>query len=111
MLGVGDSITDDIFQKDLEGIHHIHGSNSLPLGMLGVGDSITDDIFQKDLEDTPGLLIDESTDPFNTAPPCKSSDSRLCDALDVVPQHLTMSLGTSLAQPFASLASSSHGHR
>ena len=29
--------------------------------------------------------------------------------LDVVPQHLAMSLGTSLAQAFATFASSSHG--
>ena len=29
--------------------------------------------------------------------------------LDVVTQHLAMSLGTSLAQTFASFASSSHG--
>merc|ERR1719347_1947138 len=92
----------------LEGIHHIHGSNSLPLGMLGVGNSITDDILQEDLEDTPGLLVDKSTDSFDTAPPCKSPDSRLGDALDVVPQHLAMSLGTSLAQAFPSFTSSSH---
>ena len=33
----------------LQGIHHIHGSDSFPLGMLGVGDRITDDILQEDL--------------------------------------------------------------
>ena len=42
----------------LEGIHNIHSSNSLPLGMLSVGDSIPDDILQEHLQDTPGLLID-----------------------------------------------------
>merc|ERR1712192_82614 len=92
----------------LQSIHHIHGSDSLPLGMLGVGDSITDDILQEHLENTPGLPIDEATDPFNTTPPCKSTDCRLGDTLNIVPQHLAVPLGSSLAQPFASLTSSSH---
>ena len=65
----------------LEGIDNIHGGDSLPLGMLSVGDSVTDDILQEDLEDTPGFLVDESTDPFDAAPSCKSTDCRLGDAL------------------------------
>merc|ERR550519_2658278 len=89
----------------LQGIHHIHGSHSLPFGVLRVGDGIADDVLQEDLENTPGLLVDESTDPFDATPPCKSTDSRLGDALDVVSQHLAMSLSTSLAQAFASFAS------
>merc|ERR1719239_1579737 len=92
----------------LQGVHHIHGSHSLPFGVFGVGDGVTDDILQEDLENTPGLLVDESTDPFDATPPCKSTDGRLGDALDVVTQHLAMSLGTSLAQSLASFASSSH---
>ena len=36
----------------LEGIDHVHGSHSLPLGMLSVGDGIPDDILQEDLEQT-----------------------------------------------------------
>merc|ERR1719398_295632 len=93
----------------LQGVHHIHGSHGLPFGVFGVGDSVTDDVLQEDLENTPGLLVDEPTDPFDATPPCKSADSRLGDALDVVTQHLAMSLGTSLAQSFSSFASSSHG--
>merc|ERR1712192_33383 len=90
----------------LEGVHNVHGSDSLPLGMLSVGDSISDDILQENLGNTPGLLIDETTDPLHTTSPCESSDCRLGDTLDVVPQHLAMPLGTTLAQAFASLASS-----
>merc|ERR1719466_660986 len=93
----------------LQSVHHIHGSHGLPFGVFGVGDGVTDDVLQEDLENTPGLLVDEPTDPFDATPPCKSADSRLGDALDVVTQHLAMSLGTSLAQSFASFASSSHG--
>ena len=33
------------------------------------------------LENTPGLLVDEATDPFDATPPCKAPDSRLGDAL------------------------------
>ena len=40
----------------LQGIHHIHGSDSLTAGMLSVGHTVTDHIFQKDLENTTGLL-------------------------------------------------------
>ena len=44
----------------LQGIHNIHGSDSLPLGMLSVGDSIPDDILQENLQNTPSLLVDEA---------------------------------------------------
>ena len=63
--------------------------------MLSVGDRIADDVLKKDLktetvtkvpsfnhlQNTPGLLVNESTDPFDPASPCKSTDRRLCDAL------------------------------
>merc|ERR1712198_290177 len=93
----------------LQGIHHVHGGHSLPLGMLGVGHSVTDDILQENLENTPGLLINETTDPLNTTPSCKSPNCRLGNALDIIPQHLTVSLGTTLAQTLATFASASHG--
>merc|ERR1719347_232491 len=92
----------------LEGIHNIHSSNSLPLGMLSVGDSIPDDILQEHLQDTPRLLIDETRDPLHTTPPGQSPDSRLSDPLDVVSQHLAMPLGSSFPQSLASLTSASH---
>merc|ERR1719397_1418036 len=93
----------------LQSVHHIHGSHGLPFRVFSVGDCVADDVLQEDLENTPGLLVDEPTDPFNATPPCKSTDSRLGDALNIVPQHLAMSFGTSLAQSFSSFASSSHG--
>ena len=33
----------------LQGVDHVHGSDSLPLGVLGVGDSVPDHILQEDL--------------------------------------------------------------
>ena len=34
----------------LEGIHDVHGSNSLSLGVLSVGDGVADNILQKHLQ-------------------------------------------------------------
>ena len=34
----------------LESVDHVHGGDSLPLGVLSVGDSIADDILQEDLK-------------------------------------------------------------
>ena len=92
----------------LEGIHHIHSSDSFPLCMLSVGDSIPDDILQEHLENSPGLLVDESRDPLDTTSPCQTADGRLSDSLDVIPQDLAVTLGTTFSQSFASFASSSH---
>ena len=33
------------------------------------------------LENTPGLLVDETTDALDTTPPCKSANGRLGDSL------------------------------
>ena len=35
----------------LEGVHHVHGSHGLPLGVLGVGHGVTDDILQENLRE------------------------------------------------------------
>ena len=86
----------------LEGVDYIHSGDSLPLGMLGVCDGITDDVLQEHLEDTTGLLVDEAGDPLDSSPPRQTADGGLGDALDVVPQHLTVTLGASLSQSLAS---------
>ena len=33
----------------LQGVDHVHGSDSLPLGVLGVGDGVSDDVLQEHL--------------------------------------------------------------
>ena len=91
-----------------QSIDDIHGGDGLPLGMLGVGDCITDDILKEDLEDATGLLVDEARDPLDSTPPRQTTDGGLGDALDVVPQHLTVTLGASLSESLASLATSGH---
>jgi hypothetical protein len=95
----------------LEGIDNIHGGDGLPLGMLGVGDGVPDDVLQEDLENTPGLLIDEARDTLDTASAGQTPDGGLGDALDVIPEHLPVALGASLAESLASFAASSHDER
>ena len=92
----------------LEGIDNIHGGNGLPLGVFGVGDSIPDDILKENLEDSTGLLIDESRDTLDSSTASQPSDGGLGDSLDVVSQHLTVTLGASLSKSFSSFATSGH---
>ena len=81
----------------LEGVDDVQRGDGLALGVLGVGDGITDDILQKDLEDTTGLFVDETRDALDTTTAGKSANSRLGDALDVIPEHLSVALGTALS--------------
>ena len=92
----------------LEGIDHIHSGDSLPLGVLSVGDSIPDHVLQEHLEDTTGLLVDESRDTLDSSTSRQTPDCGLGDALDVIPQHLTVTLGASLSKSLSSFATSSH---
>ena len=91
-----------------QGIDDIHGGDSLPLGMLGVGDGITDDVLKEDLEDTTGLFVDEARDTLDTTTTRQTADGGLGDTLDVITQHLPVTLGASLSEPLASFASSCH---
>ena len=54
----------------LEGVHYIHSSDGLPLGMLGVGDGITDDVLQEHLEHTTGLFVNKTRDTLYTTTSC-----------------------------------------
>ena len=90
----------------LEGVDNIHGSDSLPASVLGVGDGITDDVLKEDLEDTAGLLVDEAGDALDTSPARQPADSRLGDALDVVPKNLAVPLSTSLSESLSSFSAS-----
>jgi len=93
----------------LESVDDVHGSDSLPLGMLSVGDGVADDILQEHLQDTSGLFIDETAYPLDSSSSCQSSNSRLGDALNVVPQDLAMPLGAAFSKTLASFATASHG--
>jgi hypothetical protein len=92
----------------LEGIDHIHGGDGLPLGVFGVGDGIPDDVLEEHLQDSTGLLVDQARDTLDSSTPRQTPDCGLGDALDVIPQHLTVTLGASLSKSLSSFASSSH---
>ena len=111
LVALGGSLTAESVQSaalPLESIDHIHSSDSLPLGMLGVGDSITDDVLKEHLKDTTGLLVDKSRDTLDSTTTRQTPDGGLGDALDVVTQHLTVTLGASLSESLASFTTSSH---
>jgi len=68
----------------LEGIHNVHGSDSLALGVFGVGDGIPDHVLQEHLEHTSCLFIDETRDALHAASTSQTTDGGLGDSLDVV---------------------------
>ena len=92
----------------LECIDHIHCSDCLPFSMFGVGYGISDDILQENLENSTGFFIDKARDTLYTSTASQTSDGRLGDTLDVVSQHLTVTLGASLSKSLSSLSTSSH---
>merc|ERR1719209_2572709 len=92
----------------LQGIDHIHSGDGLPLGVFGVGDSVPDNVLKENLEDATSLLVDEARDPLDSSPPRETTDGGLGDALDVVSQHLSVTLSASLSKSLASLATSCH---
>ena len=92
----------------LESVDHVHGSDSLPLGVLGVGDGIPDDVLEEHLEDSAGLLVDEAGNSLDSSTAGQSPDGGLGDALDVVTENLPVTLGASLAESLASFSTSRH---
>jgi hypothetical protein len=95
----------------LKRVDNVHGGDSLAAGVLGVSDGVADDVLKKDLEHATGLLVDEPGDALNASPPHQPPDHRLGDALDVVAQHLPVTLGAALVETLASLAAARHGYQ
>lgn len=93
----------------LEGVDDVHGRDGLPLGVFGVGDGISDDVLEEHLQDTTSFLVDETGDTLDSTATSKTTDGRLRDALDVVTQNLAMTLGATLSESLASLATTRHG--
>ena len=66
-------------------------------------------VLEEDLQDTSRLLVDEAGDTLDTATTGKTTDGRLGDTLDVITQHLAMTLGAPLSETLSALSTSSHG--
>jgi hypothetical protein len=115
---MGTSLLDALASKtvkssslSLKSIHNIHGRHSLTPGMLSVRNGITDHILQKDLQHTASFFIDQPADTLHTASPRQTPDGRLRDALNVIAEHLPVTLGTALAQTLASLPTARHDYK
>merc|ERR1711966_326503 len=92
----------------LEGVHDVHGGDGLPASVLGVGHGITDHVLEEHLEHGAGLLVDQAGDALDATTASQTADGRLGDALDVVAEHLAVTLGAALSEPLASLSASRH---
>jgi hypothetical protein len=88
----------------LESVDNVERSNSLALGVLSVGDGVADNTLEEGLENTTGLLVDHGRDTLDTTTTSETADSGLCDTLDVVAQNLAVTLGTTLSETLATLA-------
>ena len=92
----------------LEGVDDVHGGDGLALGVLGVGDRVADHVLEEHLEDASGFLVDQARDTLHTTSTGETADGGLGDALDVVAKNLSVTLGASLAESLASLATARH---
>jgi hypothetical protein len=109
----------------LERIDDIEGSDGFPLCMLCIGYRVadhlkinrlgtrmTDRVATYTLEEvfqySTSFLVDETRDTLDTTTTSEAANCRLGDALNVVPQDFTMTLGTSLSETFATLSTAGY---
>ena len=92
----------------LEGVHDVKSRDGLAASVLSVGHSVADHVLKEHLEHTTGLLVDEARDALDTTTARETADGRLRDALDVVTQHLSVALSTTLSKSLSTLSTSGH---
>jgi len=92
----------------LERIDDVHGGHRLAARVLSVSHGVADHVLEEDLEHRARLLVDKAGDALHSATTRQTADGRLGDALDVVAQHLAVTLGAALAETFTALATSGH---
>ncbi|XP_058479739.1 uncharacterized protein LOC131455893 [Solea solea] len=79
----------------LKSVDHVHGGDSLPLGMLGVSDGVTDDVLQEHFEHTASLLVDEAGDTLDSSAASQTANGGLGDSLDVITENFAEKKGIS----------------
>lgn len=89
-------------------IHDVHRSDGLPFGMFGVRYGVAYDVLEEYLEDASRFFVYQAGYSLHAAASRQSSDGRLGDALDIVTQHLTMTLRAALSQTFATFTTACH---
>jgi hypothetical protein len=92
----------------LQSVHDVHGGDGLPLGVLRVRHGVTDHVLEEHLENSAGLLVDETRNSLHTATTGQATDGRLRDALDVVAEHLAVTLRAAFPETLSTLATSRH---
>ena len=92
----------------LQSVHNVHGSHGLPLGVLCVCDGVTDHVLEEHLQHSTSLLVDQARDSLHTTTASETTDGWLGDTLDVITQHLPVTLGATLSESFASFTTSRH---
>jgi hypothetical protein len=92
----------------LERVDDVHGGDRLALGVLRVRDRVADDVLQEDLQHASGLFVDQTGDALHPSSSCKTTDSGLGYALDVVAEHLAMTFRASFTESLTALAASGH---
>ncbi|KAG6544030.1 hypothetical protein Mapa_014553 [Marchantia paleacea] len=93
----------------LQRVHHIHGSDSLSPCVLCICHRISDHVLQKDLQNSASLFINQPTDTLHSSSSGQAPDGGLRYPLNVVSEHLPVTLSASFAQTFTSLSASRHG--
>ncbi len=89
-------------------VHDVHGGDGLSLGVLCISNGITDHVLQKHLQHTPGLLLDQTGNTLDSAAASETADGGFGDALDVIPQNLTVPLSASFPESLTAFTSSRH---
>ena len=88
----------------LERVDHVHGGDSLALGVLCVGNCILGHIIKEHLQHPAGLLV-EARDALDSTP-SQAANSGLNDALNIVSKNFTVTLGAPLSQTLSTLNTS-----
>ena len=91
VLAVGDGVTDDVLEEDLEDSWK---------------ECLENDYRSRQL--TSGFFVDQSRNTLDTTTTGETADSWLGDSLDVITKNLTMALGTSFSEALTSLSTSRH---
>ena len=92
----------------LQSVHHIHSSHRLSLRVLRVRHGVTNHSVQERLQHRTGFVVDQTRNTLHTTSSRQTADSGLRDTQNVVTHHLAMSLRTSLAKTFTTLATTRH---
>lgn len=91
-----------------QGVHDVHSCDGLPFRVLGVSYGVPYHVLEEHLQDTSRLFVYQSGYPLDAASPRQTSNGRFRDALDVVSQNFSVTLGASFPQTLSTFSSACH---